>query len=152
MIRPSIAFLFLVSLGLIGLTGICTQATVFSPVQKAFLEEMKKIVIEYGLTDICLFTEARYTRHPSMADVHSAFQDHPGALDHFPTGSYIPPPHHLRAPAWIFLAPIPPGKFRQDSSPDISSSWEASETTDLHARNLGKLVPWTQIWRLQAKR
>lgn len=44
-----------------------------------------------GLTDIALFTEARYTRHPSQADLHSAFQDHPVALEHFPSGSLILP-------------------------------------------------------------
>jgi hypothetical protein len=43
-----------------------------------------------------LFTEARYTRHPSQADLHSAFQDHPMAFEHFPTGSLIGPPPHLR--------------------------------------------------------
>jgi hypothetical protein len=40
-----------------------------------------------GLTDLALFTESRYTRHPTQADLHSALQDHPGAFDHFPTGS-----------------------------------------------------------------
>jgi hypothetical protein len=48
------------------------------------------LVRELGLTDLALFTEARYTRHPSQADLHSAFQDHPAALDHFPTGSLVP--------------------------------------------------------------
>jgi hypothetical protein len=47
------------------------------------------------LTDLCLFTEARYTRHPSQADLHSAFQDHPTALEHFPSGSLLPPPQAL---------------------------------------------------------
>ncbi|MEO8594280.1 MAG: hypothetical protein ABI759_13265 [Candidatus Solibacter sp.] len=47
------------------------------------------------LTDLCLFTEARYTRHLSQADLHSAFQDHPTALDHFPSGSLVPPPQTL---------------------------------------------------------
>ena len=47
------------------------------------------------LTDLCLFTEARYTRHPSQADLHSAFMDHPLAFEHFPTGSLISPPAHL---------------------------------------------------------
>ena len=47
------------------------------------------------LTDLALFTEARYTRHPSQADLHSAFQDHPLALEHFPTGSLIGPPAGL---------------------------------------------------------
>jgi hypothetical protein len=51
-----------------------------------------------GLTDLALFTEARYTRHPSQADMHSAFQDHPLALEHFPSGSVMPPPAARTAP------------------------------------------------------
>jgi len=47
-----------------------------------------------GLSDIVLFTEARYTRHWSQADLHSAFQDHPLSLEHFPSGSLLPPPRH----------------------------------------------------------
>ena len=54
------------------------------------------IVKELQLTDLCLFTEARYTRHPSMADFHAPFQDHPGALDHFPSGSLVSPPRFSR--------------------------------------------------------
>jgi hypothetical protein len=50
------------------------------------------LVEQLGLTDLVLFTEARYTRHPSQADLQSAFQDHPVALEHFPTGSLLPPP------------------------------------------------------------
>ncbi len=55
------------------------------------LADNRAIVEKYGLTDLALFTEARYTRHPSQADLHSAFQDHPGALEHFPTGSLLAP-------------------------------------------------------------
>ncbi|NTW86170.1 MAG: hypothetical protein HGB30_08415 [Holophagaceae bacterium] len=51
-----------------------------------------ELVKRLGLTDLCLFTEARYTRHPAMADRHAAFQDHPMALDHFPSGSLLAPP------------------------------------------------------------
>ncbi len=49
----------------------------------------------FVLTDPCLFTEARYTRHPSLADRHSPFQDYPLALEHFPSGSLTAPPSHL---------------------------------------------------------
>jgi len=49
------------------------------------------------LTDVCLSTEARYTRHLSQADLHSAFQDHPLGLEHFPSGSILPPPKALTA-------------------------------------------------------
>ena len=43
------------------------------------------------LTDLTLFTEARYTRHLSQADAFSAFQDGPVALEHFPAGSLVMP-------------------------------------------------------------
>ena len=48
-----------------------------------------------GFTDPALFTDARYTRHPSLADRHSPFQDYPLALEHFPSGSLVLPPAHL---------------------------------------------------------
>jgi hypothetical protein len=58
---------------------------------------MGELVVQLQLTDLCLFTEARYTRHLSQADLHSAFQDHPLGLEHFPTGSLVPPPASLTA-------------------------------------------------------
>jgi len=59
------------------------------------LVEKAEIVRKLELTDLCLFTDARYTRHPSMADRHSAFQDMPMSFDHFPSGSVMTPPPHL---------------------------------------------------------
>ena len=56
------------------------------------LAEKTQLVQKLGLTDLCLFTEARYTRHLSQADLHSAFQDHPMAFEHFPSGSVVLPP------------------------------------------------------------
>ncbi len=56
------------------------------------LRQEIKVVESLQLTDLCLATEARHTRHPSQADRHSPFQSHPGALDHFPSGSIILPP------------------------------------------------------------
>ena len=41
-----------------------------------------------GLTDLCIATEARYTRHPAVSDSMAPFMDHPGAIEHFPTGSF----------------------------------------------------------------
>ncbi len=60
------------------------------------IDRVAGVVGNLELTDLCLFTEARYTRHPSQADLHSAFQDHPVALDHFPAGSIAGPPAGLR--------------------------------------------------------
>lgn len=59
-------------------------------------DEKRQIVNELQLTDLCLFTDARYTRHPSMADVSTPFQDYPLSLEHFPSGSLLPVPPHLR--------------------------------------------------------
>ena len=51
----------------------------------------RALVRELHLTDLCLFTEARYTRHPSLADRHAPFQEHPTAFEHFPSGSLLLP-------------------------------------------------------------
>ena len=59
------------------------------------LEKRTELVKELGLSDLALFTEARFTRHLSLADRHSPFQDHPASLDHFPSTSLVLPPVHL---------------------------------------------------------
>lgn len=56
----------------------------------------RETVRALGLTDLCLFTDARYTRHPAVADLNTAFQDYPLSFEHFPSGSLIPPPLSLR--------------------------------------------------------
>jgi hypothetical protein len=60
------------------------------------LRERQEMVRVLKLTDLCLFTEARYTRHPSMADFNTPFQDHPLSLEHFPSGAIMAPPPHLK--------------------------------------------------------
>jgi hypothetical protein len=55
------------------------------------LHEKRELVKSLELTDLCLFTEARYTRHLAVADVHSAFQDGPLSFEHFPSGSFFLP-------------------------------------------------------------
>jgi hypothetical protein len=60
--------------------------------EKAFLVERLE------LTDLCLFTDARYTRNPCMADINTPFQDSPLSMEHFPSGTIIQPPRHLGAP------------------------------------------------------
>lgn len=54
------------------------------------------LVRSLGLTDLALWTEARYTRHPTQTDFFSPFQDLPGGMEHFPAGALISPPSHLR--------------------------------------------------------
>ena len=86
--------LFLWTLGLGGLLFALTfvHASLASRAAAADIAQRRDLVAALDLTDLALFTEARYTRHPSQADLHSAFQDHPLALDHFPTGTLVPAP------------------------------------------------------------
>lgn len=53
------------------------------------------VVAALGLTDLCISTEARYTRHPAVTDPMAPFMDHPGAIEHFPTGVFWAPPESL---------------------------------------------------------
>jgi len=61
------------------------------------MQVKRQLVGKLQLTDLCLFTEARYTRHLSQADLYSAFQDHPMSFEHFPSGSLTLPPILLRS-------------------------------------------------------
>jgi len=66
----------------------------FTVRQGSFRSELKakrELVGRLGLTDFAIWTEARYTRHPSQADFFSPFQDFPSSLEHFPAGSIIAP-------------------------------------------------------------
>ena len=56
------------------------------------LQEKGEMVKRFELTDLCLFTEASYTRHLTQADLHTPFQDSPVSLEHFPSGSIVMSP------------------------------------------------------------
>ena len=59
----------------------------------------RQLVQAFELTDLSIWTGARYTRHPSQADVFSAFQDGMGALERFPEGVLAPLPAPGRLPS-----------------------------------------------------
>lgn len=58
----------------------------------------RQIARELELTDLALWTEARYTRHPSQSDLFAPFQDLPSSLEHFPAGSIVVAPQRPVAP------------------------------------------------------
>lgn len=100
-LRPSSLVFVVLGLAVAGFAATFVDAALLREHNAPQLAARGALAARLGLTDLALFTEARYTRHPSQADLHSAFQDHPAALEHFPTGSLLPPPaaliaHHER--------------------------------------------------------
>jgi len=96
--RKARAFLWLMMLGFLLLALSFVHARLGAAAAAPLLAKRGALVAQLQLTDLALFTEARYTRHPSQADWHSAFQDHPLSLEHFPTGSLVPAPAPGPAP------------------------------------------------------
>ena len=87
--------LFLLLLGLLALGGSLLHASLDRAHAHQCSEPARQLVRELGLTGLALFTEARYTRHPELSDRHAPFQNHPAALEHFPSGTLVRPPRHL---------------------------------------------------------
>jgi hypothetical protein len=77
-----------------GFVSTLVESTFASP--RGSRHSAAELTRRLALTDLVLVTEARYLRHLSLADRHSAFQDHPFALEHFPSGAVIGVPRHLR--------------------------------------------------------
>lgn len=94
--RPSNVLFLLLGAGTLLLSMTFADAHVRRSEAGHALAQRTRLVSDHGLTDLSLFTEARYTRHISQADLHSAFQDHPMSLEHFPSGSYLLPPQRLK--------------------------------------------------------
>ena len=94
-IRKSTVFLVLTIVNVMAFSLLMLHTRSVQGRAGELLAASSQIAKELQLTDLCLFTEARYTRHPAMGDVHAAFQDHPMALEHFPSGSLVPAPRPL---------------------------------------------------------
>jgi hypothetical protein len=90
--RKSDIFLGLLAGEILLLGLVFVHAAYRKEAERPFLAEKREIVRNLTLTDLCLFTEASYTRHLSQADIHTPFQDHPFSLEHFPSGSILMPP------------------------------------------------------------
>jgi hypothetical protein len=94
--RKSTLFLILTAAGALFLAGLVgLHPTTTGNTTGRRIERERLLVGRLGLTDICLFTEATYTRHPNLADRSVPFQDHPMATSLFPSESLLGPPVHL---------------------------------------------------------
>ena len=94
--RKSHVFLLYIGINLLLLCLMFVHASLRRGSDLEALEKRREMVRKLELTDLCLFTDARYTRHPSMADLNTPFQDYPMSLEHFPSGSLMTLPPHLK--------------------------------------------------------
>ncbi|MBU0480990.1 MAG: hypothetical protein KKG47_07800 [Proteobacteria bacterium] len=96
-IRPGhILFLTIVLLIVVD-TGLYLNSKKILKQRNSWTRQTNILSSALGLTDLCIATEARYTRHPSISDPISPFMDHPGALEHFPSGSFWGVPEQITA-------------------------------------------------------
>ncbi len=77
------------------LAGLLTGSGLAVADARDELSRNARLVRELELTDLCIFTEAAYTRHPAVTDLATAFQDAPASFEHFPSGALVGPPAHL---------------------------------------------------------
>jgi hypothetical protein len=90
--RKSDLFLAYTALNFLFLFLLLAHAFMQQHADLPLLEARCRLVRTLELTDLCLFTEASYTRHLSQADWHTPFQDYPMSMDHFPSGAIFQPP------------------------------------------------------------
>ncbi|HBG07523.1 MAG: hypothetical protein A2075_03820 [Geobacteraceae bacterium GWC2_58_44] len=94
-LRRSTIYLGMTSGLMLTLAGLLLHASGQRRAAEPGFARKAALVRQVELTDLCLFTEASYTRNPSMTDLSTPFQDSPLSLDHFPSGGLIGPPTHL---------------------------------------------------------
>ena len=89
--RKSHLFLIFLTGNILVFSLIFVHAAFQQKADRHILQEQREMVKRLELTDLCLFTEASYTRHLSQADRHTPFQDYPFSLEHFPSGAILLP-------------------------------------------------------------
>ena len=94
--RKSSLFLLFLAGSITLLVLLFAHASIQTNAGERSFEDRAELVGKLGLTDLCLFTEASYTRHLSQADLHTPFQNGPMSLEHFPSGSLVTPPAAIR--------------------------------------------------------
>jgi len=75
--RKSSLFLIFLAGGIALLALMFIHASIRMKTEAASLQATSDIVGKLALSDLCLFTEASYTRHLSLADLHTPFQTVP---------------------------------------------------------------------------
>jgi hypothetical protein len=93
--RPSTVLMLVLSVYVMLYSGLVLVVGHKNSGLAAHVPIMQEAVARFGLTDLALSTEARYTRHPAVSDPVAVTMDHPGAIDHFPSTLFWAPPREL---------------------------------------------------------
>ncbi|MEW6108942.1 MAG: hypothetical protein AB1632_07245 [Nitrospirota bacterium] len=93
--RKSYSFFIFIAVCLVIISGLAARSTIEVSGFRDAANDLREITAALKLTDICFSSDARYTRHPAQADLFSAFQDYPGSIEHFPSGSVVSPPDFI---------------------------------------------------------
>lgn len=88
--RLLILILVALVLECLGLLGLVIRDSFRDFGSRQTARENAELVQVLMLTDLALWTEARFTRHASQADSFTAFQNSPAAPDQFPAGVWVP--------------------------------------------------------------
>jgi hypothetical protein len=86
--RPSVKFLLLVAFCIFLQAGLIAAAHQRLVGSEAARSKMVRAVQVFGLSDLCIATDARYIRHLAVSDRLAPFMDYPGSIEYFPTGSF----------------------------------------------------------------
>jgi hypothetical protein len=86
--RPSVKFLILLAVCTSFQAGLMAVAHQRMKNSAEARSKMVTAVHVFGLSDLCIATDARYIRHLAVSDRLAPFMDHPGSIEHFPTGSF----------------------------------------------------------------
>ncbi len=90
--RPSLRYFALITAIFSAVVVLYISQTRMMTAARGREAGMRELVRILQLTDLCISTEARYTRNPAVTELTVAFQDHPDSLEHFPSGSFWTPP------------------------------------------------------------
>jgi hypothetical protein len=89
----------ILALSIILFEGIAVVALILygmrDPTYAKRLEMERSATQTLLLTDLCVCTESRHTRHISLPEPLAPFQDLPGFHDHFPSSTFLSPPRYL---------------------------------------------------------
>lgn len=89
--RRLATFLAILTLELAAVCVLAGYASRRADQREAFAQANREIVRSLSLTSLSLWSEARYCRHPAEADLFAPFGDHPASIEHYPSGSWVPP-------------------------------------------------------------